>query len=120
MSVTDSGGTYSNTAFPATASVAGISGSGSSSLEGVSLSVTYYSGTYTDVSELTDLTPLSGAPSAAGSYTVLASFPGSTDYTSAAELANFSIAQATPTVTVADAGGTYKARRSRPPTQSRE
>ena len=70
--------------------------------------MTYFSGTYTPASQLTDFTPLSGAPSSAGSYTVLANFPGSTDYASDAELANFSIAQATPTVTVADAGGTYK------------
>ena len=108
VSVADAGGTYNNTKYPATASVAGISGSGSSSLEGVSLSVTYYSGTYTLASQLTGLTPLSSAPSAAGSYTVLASFPGSTDYSSSSQVANFTIAQATPTVTVADAGGTYK------------
>ena len=52
-------------------------------------------------------TPLSGAPSLAGTYTVVANFAGSTDYTSAASTpATFTISQATPTVTVSDAGGT--------------
>ncbi|MFI5455528.1 MAG: beta strand repeat-containing protein, partial [Isosphaerales bacterium] len=105
--VSDAGGTYSSTAFPATDAVAGISGSGSSSLEGVSPSLSYYSGTYTSASQLAGLTPLSAAPSQAGSYTVLASFAGSTDYATGSALANFTIARAAPTVSVADAGGTY-------------
>ncbi len=101
------GGTYSGTAFLATATVAGVSGSAGASLEGVAPSLSYYVGTYTIVAQLTGLTPLSGAPIGAGSYTVLASFAGSTDYAAASVLANFQIAQATPTVAVADAGGTY-------------
>ena len=108
VTVADAGGTYKNAAFPATDSVKGISGSGGSSLESVPLVTSYFSGTYSSASQLTGLTPLSGAPSVAGSYTVLASFAGSTDYASNSQVANFTIAQATPTVTVADAGGTYK------------
>ncbi len=108
MTVADAGGTYKGSAFPATDSIKGVSGPGSSSLEGVSLVVKYYSGTYSNASQLTGLTPLTAAPSVAGSYTVLASFAGSTDYTSVAQVANFTIAQATPTVTVTDAGGAYK------------
>src|SRR5262249_19346827 len=61
----------------------------------------YYTGTYT----LANL-PASGgsstAPSTVGSYTVLASFPGSADYSSGQALANFTINQASPTVTWAN------------------
>ena len=46
------------------------------SLEGVTPSLTYYSGTSATGTALT------GAPTTAGTYTVLASFAGSTDYTS--------------------------------------
>ena len=101
------GGTFSGTAFVATATVAGVSGTAGASLEGVSPSVSYYVGTYAIAAQLTGLTPLSGAPIGAGAYTVLATFAGSTDYAAASVLANFSIAQATPTVAVADPGGTY-------------
>jgi hypothetical protein len=52
-----------------------------STLEGVGLILTYYLGS----------TQLTGAPSAVGTYTVIASFPGSTDYTSASATATFSI-----------------------------
>ena len=99
MSVTDAGGTYNGAPFPATATVAGVGGSGGSSLEGVSLSLAYYSGTYTSASQLAGLTPLRPRPSQAGSYTVAASFAGSTDYASATELADFTISQATPQIT---------------------
>ncbi|MFI5459716.1 MAG: Ig-like domain repeat protein, partial [Isosphaerales bacterium] len=107
VGVSDPGGTYNDTAFPATATVAGISGSGGSGLEGVSPSLSYYSGTYTSAAQLSGLTPLSAAPSQAGSYTVLASFAGSTDYTTGSALANVTITQATPAVGVSDPGGTY-------------
>ena len=77
VSVADSGGVYNRASFLATASVAGISGSASSSLENVDVQQSYFSGTYTSASQLTGLTPQSGPPIAAGSYTVLASFAGS-------------------------------------------
>ena len=67
----------------------------------------YFSGTYSSASQLAGLTPLSAAPVQAGVYTVVASFAGSTDYSSATALANFTITQAIPTVSVTDAGGTY-------------
>ncbi|MHB1556630.1 MAG: beta strand repeat-containing protein, partial [Isosphaeraceae bacterium] len=101
VSVSDSGGTYNGSAFDATDSVAGLSGVGASTLEGVGLTLTYYTG-----STATG-TPLSGAPSTAGTYTVVAAFAGSTDYTSGSAQTTFTITQATPTVTVTDAGGTY-------------
>lgn len=60
VSVSDAGGTYNGMAFPATATVAGVvagvDDTPAASLEGVSLTLTYYAGS--DASG----TPLSGAP----------------------------------------------------------
>ena len=58
VNVTDSSGTYNNTAFPATATVAGIDGTPGTSLEGISPTLTYYSGTYTSPAQLNGLTAL--------------------------------------------------------------
>ena len=91
VNVSDESGDYTGSAFTATATVAGINGVAGTSLEGVGLTLTYYTGTYTSVSDLTGLTGSSTAPSTPGSYTVLAYFPGSTDYTAASALANFNI-----------------------------
>jgi hypothetical protein len=107
VSVSDPGGTYSGTAISATATVAGVSGPGGTTMEGVAPALSYYAGTYSGAGQLTGLTPLPGAPAGAGSYTVLARFPGSTDYAAATGLANFQIGRATPTVVVSAAGGTY-------------
>ena len=74
VAVVDAGGTYDGQAFGADATVAGVGGGSGPSLEGVSLAVSYYAGTTAGG------TPMAGAPTAAGTYTVLASFPGSTDY----------------------------------------
>jgi hypothetical protein len=110
VSVSDAGGTYTGSAFGASASVAGVvSGVDSTpaaSLEGVSLALTYYSGTYT-LATLPSSGSSSAAPTAAGSYTMLASFAGSADYTGSTALATFSIGKATPAVSVSAAGGTY-------------
>ncbi len=103
VSVVDGGGTYNGTSFPAVAGVSGINGSESSSLEGVTPTLAYYSGT----GSLDSATLLAAAPSQAGEYTVVASFAGSADYASGTALVHFTIAQATPGVTVADAGGTF-------------
>ncbi len=77
VTVTDASGTYNGSPFPATATVTGSSGIPSSSLEGVTPTLTYYAGSTAAG------TPLAGAPSAVGTYTVVANFPGSTDYDSA-------------------------------------
>jgi hypothetical protein len=90
-------GTYSGKAIPASDSIAGINGPASSSLEGVSPKLAYFSGNLA----------LAGPPSQAGTYTVLASFAGSTDYSSAVTLATFTIARALPVVKVSDGGGVY-------------
>ncbi len=108
VTVTDAGGLYTGSTYPATDTVAGVvSGVDSTpaaSLESVTPSLTYYSGATTTG------TPLSGAPSSVGTYTVLASFAGSSDYTSGSASTIFIISSsaATPTVIVSDAGGTYK------------
>jgi hypothetical protein len=101
VAVTDGGGTYNGNPFPATDSVTGVSGTAGSTLEGVGLALAYYVGSTASGS------PLSGAPTAAGTYTVVASFVGSPDYLGASRSTTFTIGQATPTLTVTDAGGTY-------------
>ena len=107
VTVTDAGGTYKNAAFPATDSIKGVSGSAGSSLESVALVIGLLQrDIYECVAAHRPHTALRSAD-AAGAYTVVASFAGSTDYASTAQLADFTIAQATPTVTVADTGGTY-------------
>jgi uncharacterized repeat protein (TIGR03803 family) len=112
VAVSDAGGTYNGSAFPATDSVAGVNGVAASTLENVGLTLTYYQGSYSTLAALDaavagGLTGSSTAPTGAGSYTVVASFAGSADYSSGTALATFSIAPATPTVAVSDAGGTY-------------
>ena len=46
-------------------------------------------------------------PRSSGSYLVVASFAGSTDYNPTSASVSFAIAPASPTVTVTDAGGVY-------------
>jgi hypothetical protein len=99
VSVSDSGGIYNANAFPATATVSGIDNAPANSLEGIGMTFAYYSGSTASG------TPLSGPPTAAGMYTVLASFAGSVDYTSASNSKTFTISTATPTVAAQDAGG---------------
>jgi hypothetical protein len=105
LSLTDVGGIYDGQSFPATDSVAGVvfgvDNTPGPSLEGISPALTYYSGATSSG------TPLSGAPMNTGTYTVVAAFAGSEDYMQASTSAAFTISQATPVVTVSDAGGTY-------------
>ncbi len=76
----DSGGAYTGKPFPATATV-----NGAASLEGISPTLAYYAGS-TAMGK-----PLRGAPSAAGAYTVVASFPGTLDYASTSAQTPFTI-----------------------------
>jgi hypothetical protein len=101
VSVTDAGGVYTGNPFPATVLITGVVGAAGGSLEGVAPTLTYYAG-----SSATG-TPLPGAPTIAGAYTVVASFAGSADYAAASAQVAFTISQATPTVNVSDAGGAY-------------
>ena len=76
VQVSDGGGIYNGAAYTATATIAGVGGWGTS-LEGASLYMTYYAGSSANG------TPSSSAPVSVGTYTALASFSGSTDYTTA-------------------------------------
>ena len=97
------GGTYTGKSYPATAKVAGLNGVASAALENVSPTITYYVGSGTAGQNLGGT-----APTAAGTYTVVASFPGSADYAAAnSNPAAFTIGKALPTLSVAGAGGTY-------------
>jgi hypothetical protein len=93
VSVSDAGGTYNQSPFAATTTVAGVNGIAGSSLENVTPTLTYYPGTKTSG------TPLSGAPLLPGTYTVKASFAGSTDYTSASATTTFTIKRPTISIT---------------------
>ena len=64
VAVSDAGGVYNGSSFPATAIV-----NGGGSLEGVSPTLTYYAGSAATGS------PLPGVPSTVGTFTVIASFP---------------------------------------------
>ena len=86
VTVTDSGGTYNGSPFPATATVTGISGTpGSSPRRDPDGDRRFRERTATG-------TPLSGAPSAEGTYTVEATF-ASADYSFASASTTFIIGQ---------------------------
>jgi parallel beta-helix repeat protein len=72
----DVGGAYDGSAFSATATITGVAGSPASQLEGVSPVLVYFAGSTTNGN------PLAGAPIDVGTYTVVANFPGSSDYSS--------------------------------------
>jgi hypothetical protein len=75
LTVTDAGGTFNGSPFPATAAFTGPGITTSvSTLEGVAPTFTYYTGTSASG------TGTSTAPSAPGTYTVVGSFAGSADY----------------------------------------
>jgi hypothetical protein len=100
VKVTDSGGTYNGAAFDATATVTGAGGSAASSLEGVAPTLTYYAGATAAG------TPLSSAPIDAGTYTVVASFAGSADYSAVHSApVTFTIGRASAMIVLASSGG---------------
>ena len=90
------GGTYTGAPIVATASVTGVGGTPTADLEGVTPTLTYYAGSGTSGTNLG-----STAPSAAGTYTVVARFPGSADYAAAvSQSATFAIAPTSATITL--------------------
>jgi hypothetical protein len=90
VTVSDPGGTSAGAPIAATTAVTGVDGTADPSLEGVAPTLTYYAGTGTSGPDLG-----SAAPSAAGTYTVVARFPGSADYAAAqSQPATFVIAPA--------------------------
>ena len=100
---TDAGGIYSTSTYPASATVAGVGTQSTAALtlETVGTTFTYYAG------DTATGTPLSGAPTTVGTYTVLASFAGSADYAAASNSKTFNITKATASVTVTPYSVTY-------------
>ncbi len=87
-------GNYGGAPIAAAATVKGVSGTATPDLEGVMPTVTYYAGSGTSGTDLG-----SSAPSTAGTYTVVARFPGSANYAAAqSKPATFVIAPAVSTI----------------------
>ncbi|HEV8000709.1 MAG TPA: PhoPQ-activated protein PqaA family protein, partial [Planctomycetaceae bacterium] len=105
ITLTDAGGPYNDTPYPATASIAGVvtgvDNTAGSSLEGVPLQIIYFAGPNATGGIL------SGPPTQAGQYTVRAQFAGSTDYESDLRDVFITITQLRPTLNLVDAGGPY-------------
>src|SRR5262249_8465952 len=100
VSVSDAGGTYNGKPFPASATAVDVDGKTAVSGR---FSYAYYVGTGTSGTSLG-----ATAPTTAGTYTVVATFTSSdSNYTGGNAQTTFIINPATPTVSVADAGGTY-------------
>ncbi len=103
VQVIASGSTYSGQPAPVTATVTGVNGVPAATLEGVGLTLKYSQILANATSQ-----PLNAAPTAAGSYSVVASFSGSADYLPASsQPAPFTIARATPTLQVNAPTATY-------------
>jgi hypothetical protein len=101
VKVSDQGGSYTGSPFTAIATVAGINGVAGTRLEGVGIGLTYYAGTRASGP------PLPGAPTTAGTYTVVARFGGSRDYAPAMAEINFVIYPMRPTQIITAFDGTY-------------
>ena len=105
ITLTDAGGSYNNTPYPATDSIAGIvtgvDDTAGNSLEGVPLQIIYYAGPNATGGILP------GPPTQAGQYTVRAQFAGSADYESDLRDVFITITQLRPTLNLVDAGGPY-------------
>jgi hypothetical protein len=97
LTVSDAGGIYNGKAYPATVLV-----NGAASLDGITPTLAYYSGTI-----LSPLRKLSGAPINAGTYTVVAAFAGDATYVSASASTTFTIAQGKPQASVNPVHLTY-------------
>ncbi len=91
VKVTDASGPYNQNPFVATATVAGVNGVFASSLEGVTPTLAYYSGSTASGTQVP-------APVLPGTYTVKASFAGSADYAAASATATFTIQNPAPSI----------------------
>ena len=103
LKLSDPGGVYDGSPFPASVTIAG-SGEGNSpatSLEGVHPTLTYYDGSGTSGTNL-GATP----PTAAGIYTVVANFAGTADYAAVQSApVTFTIRAGTATIALASSTG---------------
>jgi hypothetical protein len=94
------GGIYDGSPHAAAATVAGVAGAAGPSLEGIAPALAYYAG------PTASGPALAGPPVAVGTYTVVATFPGSADYTGAASPpVTFGIAPASTAVTLTTSAG---------------
>ena len=101
VSITDDGGTYSGTSYPATVQVAGVNGVSTTTpdkVEGVQAESSYFD---SQGNEFTS------APTDAGTYTVVTTFAGSANHVPATTSSTFTIAQAIPTITSPATTATY-------------
>ncbi|HJT31415.1 MAG TPA: hypothetical protein VJ783_05145, partial [Pirellulales bacterium] len=109
VTVVDPGGVYTGSAYPVTAaSVVGQGGAVLASLGDASLSYSYYQGKLT-AAQVATATPLPGAPTDAGSYTVVAHYTSDdAGYTNADSApTSFSITPAKVTYTIGNDSQTY-------------
>ena len=94
----DVGGAYDGSAFSAMATISGVAGSPASKLEGVSPVLVYFAGSATNGNPL-------AAPIDVGTYTVVANFTGSSDYSSTRSTpVTFVIEKGTTTVAISSSG----------------
>ncbi len=94
VSVTDASNFYNGSPFAASATITPNDGLPSNELDGVPLTYTYYVGIGNGGTDLG-----SRAPKDAGTYTVYASYAGTTNYASASNYTTFTITPATLTIT---------------------
>ena len=102
VTVTDAGGTYNKLPFAASATITPNDGSPFTKLQGQGINFVYYVGTGTGGTNLGGT-----APTNAGTYTVVATFPGSTDYASASSSTSFTISPVSLTITAVANSKTY-------------
>ena len=105
LKVTDAGGRFDGSPFPASATIAGaiagVDSTPASSLDNITPTLTYYDGSGTAGTSLGP-TP----PSAPGTYTVVAAFPGNVDYSAVLSTPlSFTIGQGAATLALASSGG---------------
>jgi Bacterial Ig-like domain (group 3) len=103
LSLDDPGGVFDGNAYPASLTIAGPGpdDSPAASLEDVTPTLTYYDGTGTSGTSLGS-TP----PTAAGTYTVVAAFPGTADYSPIQSApVTFTISPATATIALTASAG---------------
>jgi hypothetical protein len=97
VSVTAVGGMYNGNAYSANATVTGINGVPTTSLDGVPVTIIYYLNGQASTT----------APTQAGFYWAVAVFNGSTNYLPTYTHTTFTLTQATPSISISATGGTY-------------
>ena len=101
INVTDPSGTFDGSPFAASVTIVGTNNIAVGSLGGITPTRTYYDGSSASGTSLG-----STAPTAAGTYTVVADFPGNADYLAVQSASvTFTIETATPTIALTSSGG---------------